>query len=148
MTPGYWNNNEKNTTAFSIMNYNNSAVRFYHTGDLCSQDKDGDILYSGRIDSQAKIQGFRVELSEIEFHARTFLNGKNVVCLVVENEKRLDEILMFVESQKLDLKSLTAYMRSKMPQYMIPNTILFVEEFPINANGKVDKNKLKSLINK
>lgn len=146
VTPGYWNNEEKNTAAFSILNYNDSPIRFYHTGDLCYQDKDGDILYSGRIDNQAKIQGFRVELSEIEFHARTFLEGKNVVCVVYENEKKLDEILMFVESQKIDTKNLITYLRSKMPHYMIPNAILFIDKFPINTNGKTDKNKLKSLI--
>jgi amino acid adenylation domain-containing protein len=148
VTSGYWNNNEKNKTAFSVLNCNNSPVRFYHTGDLCYLDKDGDIFYSGRIDNQAKIQGFRVELSEIEFHARTFLEGKNVVCVVCENEKKLDEILMFVESQKTDTQGLVTYMRSKMPQYMIPKTIRFVEEFPINANGKIDRKKLKSLVNK
>ena len=84
VTPGYWMNDEKNKEAFSEIEANGETLRIYHTGDLCFQDADGDIMYSGRIDNQAKIQGFRVELSEIEFHAHSYLEGKNVVCVAYQ----------------------------------------------------------------
>lgn len=146
VTKGYWKNAEKNASSFFEMNYHGVATRFYHTGDLCYQDEDGDIMYSGRLDHQAKIQGFRVEMGEIEYHAREYLGGCNVVCMPFENKDMLTEIAMFVESQTLSTDDLIAYLRGKMPAYMIPTKILFVPTFPLNSNDKIDKNKLKSLI--
>ena len=126
------------------MPVNGREMRFYHTGDLCFQDSDGDILYSGRIDNQAKIQGFRVELSEIEFHAREFLRGGNVVCIAYQNERQLDEIAMLIESEPFETGDLIHYLRSRMPQYMIPARYLFMDKFPINANGKIDRKEIKN----
>lgn len=148
VTCGYFNNPEKNKEAFFYKEIDGEKVRFYHTGDLCYKDEDGDIMYSGRLDHQAKIQGFRVEMGEIEFHAREYLKGPNVVCLAYDNAKSLTEIAMFIESQSLPTEKLIEYMRTKMPAYMIPSQIIFQEVFELNSNGKVDKNKLKILIQK
>lgn len=142
VTAGYWNNEEKNQSCFFIKD----GKRFYHTGDLCYKDEEGDIMYSGRLDHQAKIQGFRVELGEIEFHAREFLKDKNVVCLAFDNDKGLTEIAMFIESDEFSMDDMTAYMRTKMPSYMIPTRWIFVSTFPLNANDKIDKVKLKEMI--
>ena len=87
VTKGYWKNDEKNASSFFFKEVDGKAFRFYHTGDLCFQDVDGNIMYSGRIDHQAKIQGFRVEMGEIEYCAREFLGGINVVCLAFENNE-------------------------------------------------------------
>ncbi len=147
VTCGYWNNPEKNESSFFVKVIEGKPVRFYHTGDLCYKDVDGDIMYSGRLDHQAKIQGFRVEMGEIEYHAREFLNGKNVVCLSFDNKDGLTEIAMFVESISMPTEELVSYLRTKMPNYMIPSRILFMESFPLNSNDKIDKVKLKQLIN-
>jgi len=146
VTAGYWKNEEKNATSFFYKEVNGENMRFYHTGDLCYKDKDGDIMYSGRLDHQAKIQGFRVEMGEIEWHAREFLKDRNVVCMAFENKDNLTEIAMFVESDQFDNAELVAYMRSKMPSYMIPTRWIYVPVFPLNGNDKIDKVKLKSMI--
>lgn len=148
VTCGYFNNPEKNAEAFFYKEIDSKRIRFYHTGDLCYKDEDGDIMYSGRLDHQAKIQGFRVEMGEIEFHAREYLNGQNVVCLAYDNAKGLTEIAMFIESQIQPTEKLIEYMRTKMPAYMIPSQVIFNEVFELNSNGKIDKNKLKNLIKK
>ncbi|MEE3414476.1 MAG: AMP-binding protein [Prevotella sp.] len=145
VTKGYWYNPEKNKTSFFYKEVEGIKMRFYHTGDLCYKDEDGDIMYSGRMDHQAKIQGFRVELGEIEYHAREFLK-KNVVCIAFDNEKSLTEIVMFIESNEFDTEELLAYMRTKMPSYMIPTRLFFVPVFPLNSNDKTDKVKLKEMI--
>ena len=145
VTKGYWDNPEKNTSSFFFKEINGEQMRFYHTGDLCYKDEDGDIMYSGRLDHQAKIQGFRVELGEIEFHAREYLK-KNAVCIAFDNEKSLTEIAMFIESTEFDVEDLLAYMRTKMPSYMIPTRLFFVPVFPLNSNDKTDKVKLKEMI--
>ena len=76
-------------------------------------------MYSGRLDHQAKIQGFRVEMGEIEYHAREFLSGCNVVCMPFENKDLLTEIAMFVERTEMPTDNLINYMRTRMPSYMI-----------------------------
>lgn len=144
VTPGYWKNEEKNTSSFFVRD----GVRYYHTGDLCYWDESGNIMYSGRIDQQAKIQGFRVELGEIEFHAREYFNKeKRVMAIAFQNDKNLTEIALFIESAELDTKDLITYMRSKMPHYMIPTRMIFIENFPLNKSEKVDRNALKGKLN-
>lgn len=144
VTKGYWKNPEKNESSFFLKEVNGKQMRFYHTGDLCYKDTDGDIMYSGRMDQQAKIQGFRVELGEIEYHARVFLNNTNVVCMAYQNENDLTQIAMFIEANEFNTNDLVSYMRGKMPQYMIPSKFIFVPVFPLNSSDKIDRNKLKS----
>lgn len=141
VTPGYWNNAEKNDSSFFVCD----GVRYYHTGDLCYWEETGDIMYSGRIDQQAKIQGFRVELGEIEHHAREFYNKEyRVVAIAFDNAQKLTEIALFIESAEQDTQVLLAHLRSKMPYYMIPSRIIFEPNFPLNKSEKIDRNSLKS----
>jgi non-ribosomal peptide synthetase component F len=140
VTPGYWKNEEKNSSSFFVRD----GARYYHTGDLCYWHESGNIMYSGRIDQQAKIQGFRVELGEIEHHARTFYqNERRVIAIAFQNEKNLTEIGLFIEAAAEDSKELIAYLRSKMPSYMIPSRIIYEPTFPLNKSEKVDRNALK-----
>lgn len=141
---GYWNNEEKNRTSFFEKEIDGVMKRFYRTGDLCYWDESGNIIYIGRIDQQAKIQGFRVELGEIEFHSRQyFKNEKRTVAIAFQNEKGLTEIALFVESSPIETKGLVDYMESKMPHYMVPTHILFEESFPLNNSDKIDRSALK-----
>jgi len=143
VTPGYWKNDEKNASSF----FDKDGVRYYHTGDLTYWDESGNIMYSGRIDQQAKIQGFRVELGEIEYHAREYYNkDRRVMAIAFQNEKNLTEISMFIESKEEDTKGLIAHLRSKMPAYMIPTRYIFLESFPLNKSEKVDRNALKQTL--
>lgn len=146
VTKGYWNNPEKNESSFFTLDYKGQKMRFYHTGDLCYKDSDGDIMYSGRMDNQVKIQGFRIELGEIEYHAREVLN-KNLVCIALENEG-INTLHLVIEGDKTDTSELVAYMKSKMPTYMIPQDITFLEKFPVNNSDKIDRPKIKALISK
>lgn len=140
VTPGYWKNEEKNSSSFFVRD----GVRYYHTGDLCYWHESGNIMYSGRIDQQAKIQGFRVELGEIEHHARTYYNNeRRVIAIAFQNAQNLTEIALFVESKIENPKSLIDYLRSKMPSYMIPSRIIYEPTFPLNKSEKVDRNALK-----
>ena len=147
VTCGYLNSPDKNSESFFVKEVDDKLIRFYHTGDLCYKDDEGDIMYSGRLDHQAKIQGFRVEMGEIEYHAREFMKGKNAVAIAFDNYMGLTEIAMFLESEIFDTKELLAYMRTKMPSYMVPSYFYFEPVFPLNGNGKIDKVVLKSKIN-
>ncbi len=145
LTPGYWKNETKNNEAFFFKEYKGENIRFYRTGDLCSKDEKGNILYLGRVDFQAKIQGFRVELSEIEFHAKEALEKTNAVAVAFTNSIHNTEIGLVIESDKFDHKDLLKYMKTKLPVYMIPTKVKFVQNFPLNANGKIDRNRLTTM---
>ena len=140
VTPGYWNNNERNVNAF----FDIDGIRYYHTGDLCYWDKSGNIMYSGRMDQQAKIQGYRVELGEIEHHARQYYgNEHRVAAVAFQNDNKLTEIALFIESEQESDQLLLDYLRSKMPPYMIPTRVLFAPQLPQNKSEKIDRNALK-----
>ncbi len=145
LTPGYWENPEKNEEAFFEFRIDGKDQRFYHTGDLCYIDEDGDIMYAGRLDFQAKIQGYRVELGEIEYHVREFLKGTNAVALAYENKHGNTEIGLVIEKEKNGTTDLIAFLKTKLPAYMLPGKIEFLPVFPLNTNSKVDRKALKEL---
>ena len=143
VTCGYWNNKEKNEASFFVKD----GERYYKTGDLCYYDVSGNIMYSGRIDQQAKIQGYRVELGEIEYHVREFFcRKKRAVAVAFSDSQRLTEIAVFIESDNEDTSALIVYLEKKLPQYMIPSRYIYVESFPLNKSEKIDRVALKSLI--
>jgi acyl-CoA synthetase (AMP-forming)/AMP-acid ligase II len=142
LTPGYHDNEEKNKEAFFLLKYNDKQERFYKTGDLCKCDEEGDIIYLGRMDFQIKVQGFRVELSEIEFHAKSFLKRINVIAVAVDDAIGNTEIGLVIESTELDTASLIEHMKTQLPAYMIPKRIKFIDKFLLNTNGKTDRKKL------
>ena len=146
VTAGYWNNTQKNQEAFFEKKVNGETLRFYHTGDLCYQDLDGDIMYIGRLDYQVKIQGYRVELGEIEYHTQNFLSGVNAIALPFETKIGMTSIALFIEGTKFNEDDLLGYLRLKMPQYMIPSKLFFIEKFPLNSNEKVDRKQLKTIL--
>lgn len=145
LTPGYWNNEEKNKEAFFHTDYKGEHIRLYKTGDLCRFDDEGDIMYLGRTDQQVKIQGFRIELSEIEFHVKSFLGKTNAVAVPLLDAVGNTEIGLVIESKPIGTDPLMDHIKLKLPAYMIPKKIQFADEFPLNVNGKTDRNKLKQL---
>lgn len=139
LSPGYWNNPEKNAESF----FEHKGKRFYKTGDLCYMDADGDIMYVGRMDFQAKIQGFRVELSEIEHYATEFFGSEHhSLCVAFTNKIGNTEIGMAVEGKEFDTAPALEYIKSKLPPYEVPTKVLFFERFPLNNNGKLDRKKI------
>lgn len=141
VTQGYWKNDEKNASSFFYLEVNGEMLRFYHTGDLCYKDDDGDIMYSGRMDNQVKIQGFRIELGEIEYHSREIAK-RNTVC-IANDEDGINVLYLFIEGKQMDTKPIIDYMKSKMPHYMIPSHIQFIESFPLNNSDKIDRPRIK-----
>ena len=145
LTSNYWKNDKKNSEAFFYLDYKNKKTKFYRTGDLCSFDVSGNIIYLGRIDFQAKINGYRVELCEVEHHAKSYLEKINVIAIEFTGKTKNSEIGIAIESVKFDYRSLLDYLKIKMPNYMIPSKLIFLEKFPLNSNQKIDRKEIKSL---
>jgi amino acid adenylation domain-containing protein len=144
LTPGYLHDETKNKISFFEIEFNGKSERFYKTGDLCFVDKEGDLMFIGRMDSQVKIQGHRVELSEIEFHARAYLPKSNVIALTFSAGSKNLEVGLLIEGDSFDTRQLVSYMKTKMPSYMIPARIQFEKIFLYNNNGKIDRKKLSN----
>ena len=145
LTSNYWKNDKKNSEAFFYLDYKNKKRRFYRTGDLCSFDVSGNIIYLGRIDFQAKINGYRVELHEVEHHAKSYLEKINVIAIEFTGKTKNSEIGIAIESAKFEYGGLLEYLKIKMPNYMIPSKLIFLEKFPLNSNQKIDRKEIKSL---
>lgn len=140
----YWRNKEKSESVFIR---NRQGKVFYKTGDLCYIDKEGDIIYCGRKDSQIKVQGFRVELSEIEYTAQRFYkNETNVVVIPQYGEENGCKLHLFIEREQCDKEALFYHLKMHLPLYMLPEEIHCIKEFPLNTSNKTDRKKLLSFI--
>ena len=143
---GYWKDPEKDKVVFFDHDEEGKEIRFYRTGDMVIRDADGDFLFAGRLDEQVQIDGFRVELGEIEKHARDFTRLNNIAAISVLNEQNTNQIYLFVEGSAEGRVELMQYLESKLPYYMVPSTIQFIEEMPKSTGGKIQKSKLKDML--
>ncbi|MBW6482786.1 MAG: AMP-binding protein [Vicingaceae bacterium] len=146
ITTGYWKNPKKNKVAFVELMIDNQKLKFYRTGDLVYFDEQNDYFYCGRIDNQVQIQGYRVEMGEIEHHVRIITNASQVVALTKENTEGILQIFLLVENDKQETDEIKSYLKEKLPAYMQPVKIIAIEKFPLSTSGKVDREKLKELL--
>ena len=146
LTKGYWKNDTINKKSFFYLKENGINTRYYKTGDLCIKDDNEDILYLGRIDFQAKVQGYRVELSEIEFYAKKIILTVNLIAVIITNKLRNTEVALAIESNSFDTKDFIIKLKSYLPTYMIPTKIIFYDALPLNANGKTDRKRIINTI--
>ncbi len=146
LTTGYLKNEERNQNAFFEVEINGIIERFYKTGDIAYVDEDNDFMYNGRKDYQIKIHGYRIELSEIEHFAREISGCTQVAAIAKENSVDILAIHLFLENYNEDLSDLKLLLKTKLPFYMMPETIQSLVKFPLNVNGKIDRKSLFDLI--
>ena len=121
-------------------------ARLYKTGDLVRFMPDGNIEYLGRLDHQVKIRGFRIELSEIE----SVLGGHPSVlqCIVMAREdmpgdKRLTAYIVRKSgASEANVSELRTFLKTRLPEYMVPVAFVFLDRFLLTHNGKVDRKAL------
>lgn len=146
LTSGYLNNPEKNKESFFIRKQDNVEKRFYRTGDIVFTDNEKCYFYVGRKDHQVKIQGHRVELGDIEKHARDITQTENTVAIAHLNEFGNYQIHLFTEQIDYNREVILGYLKSKLPYYMIPSDITKLSKLPVNLNGKIDRVALKEMV--
>lgn len=115
--------------------------RWYRTGDRGMRWADGTIEFLGRMDTQVKIRGHRIELGEIESVLKSFLGIKEAV-VVAQGDKYHKELVAFYLGEYIAENEIEGYLKLHLPEYSIPNSIIRLENFPFNANGKVDRKSL------
>jgi amino acid adenylation domain-containing protein/non-ribosomal peptide synthase protein (TIGR01720 family) len=120
--------------------------RLYRTGDLGKWLSDGTIAFIGRKDDQVKIKGYRIELGEIEYIIAQKETIKNVVVLVEKSETSTKQLVAYIVSDtKEETEDLRTFIAASLPEYMIPNFFVQIDEIPQTINGKVDKVALQKL---
>jgi len=144
---GYLGNETLTNERFIPSPYDKGG-RLYKTGDTGCFRTDGNVEYLGRNDSQVKIRGYRIELAEIE----------NVML----GHPAVDKVLVTTTADKDNLNSLVAYytlrtkdetfdmrtfLRTKLPEYMVPAFYIAIESFPLTSNGKIDTRRLPDPVN-
>jgi amino acid adenylation domain-containing protein len=140
---GYLNRDLVTRERFVFIPWLNETV--YRSGDLGSLDAQGTIEYFGRMDSQVKINGHRIELGEIDATLRSYQGV--VDCAVLGPEGELSGIqAYFVSHGKASVPDVEQYLRERLPRYMLPAHYLDVESIPLTTNGKLDSRALRSWI--
>lgn len=151
LAKGYLNNPELSKERFisipSLQQSENDL--FFRTGDIGRQLSDGIIEYIGRNDYQVKIRGYRIELGEIEAHfkaiPKSLFNLKDVV-LLARRERLIAYLTSYdiiEESQKIEyIEEMRNYLKLRVSEYMTPNYFVFLDAFPLNSSGKIDRNLL------
>ncbi|KAJ1985062.1 hypothetical protein H4R34_000239 [Dimargaris verticillata] len=114
--------------------------RVYRTGDLVRWLPDGNLEYIGRRDNQVKLNGFRIELEEVESVAGQCSRVQQAAVLVHRNH-----LVCFVTPELSDFAPLADHLRQKLPHYMVPHTLVALAQLPTTVNGKVDKRALADL---
>ena len=116
--------------------------RMYHTGDRVALTAEGDLLFVGRHDRQVKVRGQRVELGDIESAFAGIAGVKQAVVDVMEDpesqRRTLTAYVVASAGHDFDRSNLRAMLRDRLPPYMVPNTIVPVNELPLAPSGKID----------
>ena len=113
------------------------GTRLYRTGDIGRYLSDGAVEFIGRVDNQIKIRGFRVELGEIEAALARHPSIREAV--VVHAEARLAAYIVPVPGAAAERSEIRQSLVQSLPEYMIPADFAFLDQLPLNANGKVDR---------
>lgn len=145
LAKGYLNSPEKTKAFFLPCPWGDEPPyeRIYKTGDLVTIDENGTIFYINRKDSQVKIRGQRIELSEIENRIKEVKGVKEAIVLVKQKDKDDEQVLVaYVVSEDKNQQVIIDYISKYLMEYMIPKVFCFVESIPVNVNGKADRKKL------
>jgi D-alanine--poly(phosphoribitol) ligase subunit 1 len=148
VSPGYLGRADLTEKAFFELD----GTRAYRTGDW-GRERGGQIFFEGRRDSQVKVNGYRIELGDLEANLRALPEIADAVVLPVEKQGRIDAlaavVVLAVEKSGSDF-AFTAQLKTRLgerlPAYMIPRKFLYVDAFPMTANGKADRRKLGEML--
>ncbi len=141
IVPGYWQRPELTKERFAPNPFGEGNV--YHTGDRVRWLADGNLEFLGRVDHQVKVRGFRIELGEIETALRqhrgvsealvTMQSGRLIAYLIAEEKNSATQ-------QQTD--TIRNDLARRLPEYMVPSAILWLDDFPRTPNGKIDRKNL------
>ncbi|GAB17963.1 putative non-ribosomal peptide synthetase, partial [Gordonia effusa NBRC 100432] len=143
---GYAGRFALNATRFVADPFDDSGRRMYQTGDVAIV-RNGSLEFLGRSDGQVKVRGFRIELGEVE---AALLAAPGVNAAAATTYQRDDDVVQLVgyvvgvgaDGAGLDIAKVRAAAGAKVPDYMVPDIIMSLDQLPLNVNGKLDRKAL------
>jgi amino acid adenylation domain-containing protein/non-ribosomal peptide synthase protein (TIGR01720 family) len=145
---GYLNRPELTLEKFIDNPYasiNSNYSKLYKTGDLVKYDKEGNIYYLGRTDNQIKLRGLRIELGEIETVLASFPGIQQTLLIVSQIKGNQHLVAYYSAKNKFNNNEIREFLSTKLPEYMLPTYFVYLPFFPINKNGKTDRNEIIKL---
>ena len=140
LSAGYVNAPEKTVLSFVKSNFNDEIL--YKTGDIAKYTENGELEYIGRNDFQIKINGLRIEISEVETQLAAVKEIKSCVVLPDNSKKYLKAF--YVSDENLHVPNIKKSLAEKLPYYMIPKYIFKLDSIPMTTNGKIDVTFLRN----
>jgi amino acid adenylation domain-containing protein len=134
---GYWKNVEKTSDAFDV---DSNGKQWYKTGDIVVKNKYNNIVYINRKDNQVQVNGFRVELGEVE-HAVKKASGLDSVVVLAKSTDDYTALYAFIEGE-FEQTIVLDKLKKLLPSYMLPKHFIAITLLPVNTNGKIDKQLL------
>ena len=122
-----------------------ASARLYRTGDLARYREDGNVEFLGRVDQQVKLRGYRIELGEVEYVLSNFPGVYQAAVLLRQDKPEQQRLVGYVTGQPAlhtMLDQIRSYVSTRLPQYMVPSIILWMETMPLTATGKIDRSAL------
>lgn len=148
VSKGYLNRDELTSERFIDNPFSKARhSKLYRTGDLVKYNRDGDLEYIQRIDNQVKVRGFRIELGEIESVIAQQEAIMHTSVLVREErigDPRIIAYIVLAPGKDITPTEIRKNIRKLLPDYMIPQYFIEMDELPLTPNGKIDKNALPS----
>ena len=146
LAKGYFKDDKKTNDSFFTINMDNTDHLVYKTGDLAYYNEDGTLVHKGRIDFQVKVNGYRIELDEINYALDQHDEIYQAYCIVetVQDDKK---IIAYLRAKKVEIsiESVREHLSNILPNYMIPREYRIVKEFPMTPNGKIDREKFSEV---
>ncbi|NYG35522.1 acyl carrier protein [Sphaerotilus montanus] len=139
---GYLNRPELTAEKFITADVLGKTERLYRTGDLARWLPDGNLEYLGRIDHQVKLRGFRIELGEIE-SALSAHEAVSAAAAVLRERAGVKALAGYVILRAaVEVSELKVWLKSRLPEYMVPASVTVLQAMPLTPNGKVDRRAL------
>jgi amino acid adenylation domain-containing protein len=152
LSRGYLNQSELTAARFVCNPFDRDPYsRMYRTGDRCKYLPGGEIEYLGRVDTQVKVRGFRVELEEIEQVLLEYPAVKACVATLQRYAGNESRVVAYVVPASLSVdeesfaNGVRQFLKTRLPGPFVPATVLFLQALPLMANGKIDRASLPSL---
>ncbi|MDZ3952380.1 amino acid adenylation domain-containing protein [Bacillus thuringiensis] len=151
LAKGYMNQPDKTQTSFVTIDVPNAPkVRLYKSGDQGRITQDGQIEFLGRIDKQVKMNGYRIELEEIEEKLLQYPDVQHASVIAHQKKNGDQQLVAFYILQK-DARTQAAeiqeYLAGKLPYFMLPSCMYRIDTFPLTPSGKVDGKELQNMAN-